>query len=152
MKKTFTILFILMLPVLFHGCRKPLVNPNAPNALINITISLNDPRYYDLRFDGGYMYLTSDYESTSRGIIVYRLIDEFRAWDRLPPNSPNACCDSVTGDCSRLIVDVPYVIDNCNDIKYNIIDGSVFQGEGIYTLFPYRTSFNYNTQELHIYN
>lgn len=150
MKKTFVILLMLLSPVLFHGCKETLVNPNYPNAIIDVTINLNQSSYFDLRFVSGFMYLTSDYESSSRGLIVYRLSqDEFRAYDRLPPNKPNACCDS-DGNCTRLVVDFPFVIDNCNDIKYNIINGDIFEGEGIYPLIQYHTSFN--GYELRIYN
>jgi hypothetical protein len=141
---------MLLSPVLFHGCTETLVNPNYPNAIIDVTINLNQSSYYDLRFVSGFMYLTSDYESSSRGLIVYRLSqDEFRAYDRLPPNKPNACCDS-DGNCTRLVVDFPFVIDNCNDIKYNIINGDIFEGDGIYPLIQYHTSFN--GYELRIYN
>ena len=150
MKKTFIIVLMLLLPALFHGCREALVNPNYPNAIIDITINLNQSSYYDLRFVSGYMYLTSEYESSSRGLIVYRLSqDEFRAYDRLPPNKPNACCDS-QGNCTRLVVDFPFVVDNCNDIKYNIINGDIFEGDGIYPLSQYRTS--YDGYELRVYN
>ena len=151
MKKAITTLFLLLAPLFFQGCRETLVNPNSPNAIINITISLNDPRFYSLRFDGSYMYLTSEYESNSRGIIVYRLIDEFLAYDRLPPNKPNACCDD-QGKCKRLVVVSPLVVDSCSDIKYNILNGEIIEGDGVFPLFRYRTSFNYNTQELRIYN
>lgn len=150
MKKTLVILLMLLSPVLFHGCKETLVNPNYPNAIIDVTINLNQSSYFDLRFVSGFMYLTSDYESSSRGLIVYRLSqDEFRAYDRLPPNKPNACCDS-DGNCTRLVVDFPFVIDNCNDIKYNIINGDIFEGDGIYPLIQYHTSFN--GYELRIYN
>lgn len=133
--------FILLMVLAFQGCEKYPENPNAPNAIINITINLSDPQYYDLRFDGGFMYLTSDPTSTSRGIIVYRVIDEFRAYDRLPPNNPDACSDS-QGNTTRLVVETPFVIDNCNNIKYNILNGYIFEGDGVYGLYRYRTSFD----------
>ena len=141
MRKAFSLL-LLLLPLGFTGCKEPLVHPNPPNAIYNITISLSDWHYYDLRTVSGFMYLTPDEGSTSRGLIVYRLSEtEFRAYDRLPPNEPDACCDS-EGECTRLVVDFPFVVDNCNDIKYNIINGDLFQGEGIYPLFQYHTSFD----------
>ena len=88
---------LLLATVLLQGCRDIHENPNYPNAIINITINLNQIDYYDLRVVSGYTYLTSDPMSTSRGLIVYRLSqDEFRAYDRLPPNEPNACCDAAT--------------------------------------------------------
>ena len=87
------------------------------------------------------MYLTSDEQSNSRGLIVYRVTqDEFRVYDRLPPNEPNACCEN--GVCSRLVVDVPFVVDSCNMIWYNILNGEVFQGDGVFPLYHYRYSYD----------
>ena len=151
MKKLFLILLPVFTIALFHGCKEPLVNPNYPNAYINFTIYPNDIIHYqDLNTVSGWMYLTSDPESTSRGIIVYRFSqDEFRAYDRLPPNEPNACCDN-EGNCTRLVVDSPFVIDNCNQIKYNILNGDIVEGDGIYPLIQYHTSFN--GTELRIFN
>lgn len=147
--KTRIAILIFLFVAAFQSCEKYPENPNAPNAIINIKINLSDPKYYDLRFDGGFMYLTSDPESTSRGIIVYRVIDEFRAYDRLPPNNPDACLDD-HGNTTRLVVDVPFVIDNCNNIKYNILNGYIFEGDGVYGLYRYRTSFDGAT--LRIFN
>ena len=150
MKNIITLFLFLFSTALLQGCRGIPENPNYPNAIINITINLNQIDYYDLRVVSGYTYLTSDPLSTSRGIIVYRLSqDEFRAYDRLPPNEPNACCDD-EGNCTRLVVDFPFVVDNCNGIKYNIINGDLFEGDGVFPLIQYHTSFN--GYELHIYN
>ena len=150
MKKILSYGLIITASLLFFGCRETLVNPNYPSGVINFTIYPNQLHYQELNTVSGFMYLTSDPESTSRGIIVYRLSqDEFLAYDRLPPNEPNACCDS-QGNCTRLVVDFPFVIDNCNQIKYNILNGSIVEGEGIYPLIQYHTS--YNGTELHIYN
>ena len=149
MKKTIALSFIIVLFVCL-GCERPQENPNYPNAIIDFTIYPNTMHYYDLNVVSGWMYLTSDPQSTSRGIIVYRLYqDEFRAYDRLPPNNPNACCDE-HGNCTRLVVDFPFVVDNCNGIKYNIINGDIVEGDGVYPLIQYRTSFD--GYELHIYN
>ena len=160
MKKAVVIL-ILLLAVVYQGCKKYPVNPYYPNAIIDISINLNDARYQALRFDGGYMYLTSDAESTSRGIIVYRIIDEFRAYDRLPPNYPNACSDS-EGNTTRLVVESPYVVDHCNNAYYNILNGDIIISEEyemvptfrtdttVFPLIQYHTSFN--GYELRVYN
>lgn len=149
MKKNIVIL-LLFLPVFFHSCERIPENPNYPNGIVDFTINLNQNSYYDLRIVSGYVYLTSDPESTSRGIILYRLSqDEFRAYDRLPPNKPNECCDD-QGNCTRLVVDFPFVVDNCNNIKYNIINGDIFEGDGVYPLIQYHTAFN--GVEVHVYN
>ena len=124
-------------------------NPNQPNAILNFSIYPNDLAYYALNYAGGFMYLTSDEQSNSRGLIVYRVSqDEFRVYDRLPPNEPNACCEN--GVCSRLVVDVPFVIDSCNMIYYNILNGQVFMGDGVFPLFYYR--YTYDGRELRITN
>ena len=150
MKNKGTILLALLTACLLQGCVENIENPNYPNAIINFTIYPNSIHEYELNTVSGYKYYTSDPMSTSRGIIVYRLsMDEFRAYDRLPPNRPNACCDS-DGNCTRLVVDFPFVVDNCNDIKYNIINGEIFEGDGIYPLIQYHTSFD--GYELHVYN
>ena len=162
MKKTVAILMLFAVMAL-HGCGKYPVNPNYPNAIINITINLNHVDYYDLRVVSGYAYLTSDPLSTSRGIIVYRLSqEEFVAYDRLPPNEPNACTDS-QGNTTRLVVESPYVVDHCNNAYYNILNGDIIINEEfgmmpsfaidsvpVYPLIQYHTSFN--GYELHIYN
>ena len=162
MKKMILIGLLLIAIPLFHGCKEPMVSPYYPNAIINFTIYPNEIHYHDLNTVSGWMYLTSDYESTSRGIIVYRLSEyEFIAYDRLPPNEPNACCDA-QGNCTRLVVEFPYVVDHCNNAYYNIINGEIIISESldmvpdfptdsvIFPLIQYHTSYNGN--ELHIYN
>ncbi len=130
------------------GCAEYPENPNRPSVYINFTIEPNSLRYQELNVVSGFMYLTSEYPS--RGIIVYRMTqDEFKAYDRMPPNEPDACCDNA-GNCTRLIVDSPFVVDNCNNIKYNILDGSILEGDGIYPLIEYHTM--YDGYSLRIYN
>lgn len=141
MKKTLTVLILACTLLGFMGCIHPNENPNQPNAIVDFTIYPNQLHYYELNYWGGYMYFTSDEQSNSRGIIVYRVSDnEFKAYDRLPPNEPNTCCHD--GVCSRLVVDMPFVVDSCNQIRYNILNGEVFDGDGVYPLFQYRTSYD----------
>lgn len=150
MKKTLILIVSLASLLFLSGCKEPMVNPYYPTGIINFTIYPNSMHEFELNVISGYKYYTSDPESTSRGIIVYRLShDEFLAYDRLPPNEPFACCDD-EGNCTRLVVDFPFVVDNCNQIKYNILNGSIFEGEGIYPLIQYHTS--YNGYELRVYN
>ncbi len=162
MKQIYKYMVLAILPLMFHGCRQIPENPNVPHAYINFTISLNDYRYRDLWVTSGWMYLTSEVESTSRGIIVYRLSDnEFLAYDRIPPNYPNACTDS-QGNTTRLVVDFPFVVDHCNNAYYNILNGEIIVSEDasmmpnfvgdeiVYPLIQYHTS--YDGVQLRIYN
>jgi len=149
MKKRMIPLTILLLALAALGCQRPIENPNQPNAILDFSIYPNDLTYHDLNYAGGFMYLTSDGQSNSRGLIVYRVSqDEFRVYDRLPPNEPNACCEN--GVCSRLVVDGLFVVDSCNMIYYNILNGQVFMGEGLFPLFYYH--YTYDGRELRIRN
>lgn len=162
MKKS-VVLLLLLSTMVFLGCEKYPVNPHYPNAIVDFTINLNQNSFYNLRTVGGYEYLTSDPESTSRGIIVYRVSnDEFRAYDRLPPNYPNACCDD-QGNCTRMVVeDHLWVVDHCNNAYYNILNGDIIISEEydmvptfrtdttVYPLIQYHT--NFNGYELRVYN
>ena len=109
-----------------HSCKDYPENPNRPILPSPITIYPNTMQYHDLNFVSGWLYITSDVESTSRGIIVYRQSEtEFLAYDRIPPNEPDACTDS-HGSTTRLVVDFPFVVDHCNNAYYNIINGDIF--------------------------
>ena len=139
-----------------HGCKEYPQNPNRPILSSPIKIYPNTLQYQELNFVNGWIYITSDVESTSRGIIVYRQSDtEFLAYDRLPPNEPDACTDS-QGNTTRLVVDFPFVVDLCNNAYYNILNGQIIvaepdkipnfptDGTTIYPLIQYRTTFDGN--------
>lgn len=154
--KLHLLILIVLLPLL-HGCQKYPENPNRPILLAPITIYPNTYQYYDLNFVSNWLYITSDVESTSRGIIVYRLSEtEFLAYDRIPPNFPDACTDS-QGNTTRLVVeDGMFVVDHCNNAYYNILNGQLIirepdmipdfptDGTMVYPLIQYRTTFDGN--------
>jgi hypothetical protein len=113
-------------------------------------------QYHDLNTVSGWVYITSDVESTSRGIIVYRQSDtEFLAFDRMPPNAPDACTDS-QGHTTRMVVDFPFVVDRCNNAYYNILNGQIIirepdmipdfptDGTVVYPLIQYHTTYDGN--------
>lgn len=130
-------LVILIILLGLFSCDDTPRNPNIPHAYINFTIEPNSTLYYELNTVSGWMYVTAPPES--RGIIVYRYsLDEFKAFERQSPNEPNSC-----GDNSRLIVDFPFVVDTCLDVKYSILDGSVItEGYSGYPLIQYNTQFD----------
>ncbi len=142
-----------VLPLL-HGCHKLPDNPNRPILPYPITIYPNTMQYYDLNFVSGWAYITSDVESTSRGILVYRYSEtEFLAYDRMPPNEPDACTDS-QGNTTRLVVEFPFVVDHCNNAYYNILNGQLIisdeydmtplfptDGVAVFPLIQYHTQY-----------
>ena len=148
------LLILIALLAFFLGCKQYPENPNRPVLPAPITIYPNTYQYYDLNFVSGWLYITSDVESTSRGIIVYRQSNtEFLAYDRMPPNEPDACTDS-QGNTTRLVVDFPFVVDRCNNAYYNILNGQLIvrepdmipdfptDGTMIYPLIQYHTTFD----------
>ena len=159
--KLHLLILIALLPLL-HGCQKYPENPYRPLLPYPITIYPNTMQYQDLNFVSGWVYITSDVESTSRGIIVYRVSNnEFLAYDRIPPNEPDACTDS-QGNTTRLVVDFPFVVDRCNNAYYNILNGQIIirepdmvpnfptDGTVVYPLIQYHT--NYDGSKLTITN
>lgn len=162
MKNKCIILLVLITATAFSGCGKYPVNPYYPNAIINFTIDIN--RFPDLQVVSGYAYVFSDLTSSSRGIIIFRKSwDEFVAYDRLPPNYPDACADSA-GNTIRLVVESPFVVDHCNNAYYNILNGDIIINEDfgmmpsfpidsvpIYPLIQYHTNYD-GAHEIRVYN
>ena len=152
-------LHLLILIGLLAGasaCQKYPENPNRPATPCSFSIYPNTLQYQELNYVSGWIYVTSEVESTSRGIIVYRQSqNEFLAYDRLPPNEPNACTDS-QGNTTRLVVDFPFVVDRCNNAYYNILNGQIIvaepdmvpnfptDGTAVYPLIQYRTQYDGN--------
>lgn len=150
------LLILIAFTLLMSGCREFPQNPNRPILPMPITIYPNTLQYQELNFVSGWIYITSEVESTSRGIIVYRESNtEFLAFDRLPPNEPDACTDS-QGNTTRLVVDFPFVVDRCNNAYYNILNGQIIiaepdkipnfpiDGTTVYPLIQYHTAFDGN--------
>ena len=107
---------------------------------INFSIYPNTPEYQDLNDVGGWVYLTGG----NYGLIVYRLsIDEFMAYDRMPMTTNDLCPDN------RLIVDIPYIVDECNSQQYNILNGYNLNGDGSH-VYWYQTEYDGTT--LRMYN
>jgi len=156
MKKIGFLVLAVIGPILWQGCTSYPENPNRPHAYINFTIYPNTLQHQALNVVSGWEYITSDPNSDSRGIIIYRKSeDEFLAYDRIPPNEPDACTDS-EGNTTRLIVDFPFVVDQCNNAYYNILNGQIFvaepdmipnfptDGEVVYQLIQYSAVYDGN--------
>lgn len=151
--KPHLLILMALLPFL-HGCNSYPTNPNRPLLPYPISIYPNTMEHHDLNIVSGWEYITTDVASTSRGIIIYRMSDtEFLAYDRIPPNDPDACTDN-HGNTTRLVVDFPFVVDRCNNAYYNILNGELIvrvpdmvpnfptDGTVIYPLIQYHTSFD----------
>ena len=156
MKRIGIFFLLALVPMAWQGCEHFPQNPNRPHAYINFTIYPNTIEHQALNVVSGWEYLTSDPNSDSRGIIVYRMSEsEFLAYDRIPPNFPDACTQS-DGTTTRLIVDFPFVVDHCNNAYYNILNGQIIvaepdmipnfptEGEVVFPLIQYSTMYDGN--------
>lgn len=156
MKRIGIIFLLALVPMVWQGCEHYPQNPNRPQAYINFTIYPNTMEHQALNTISGWEYLTSDPNSDSRGIIIYRMSEtEFLAYDRIPPNFPDACTDS-HGNTTRLVVDSPFVVDQCNNAYYNILNGQIIvaepdmipnfptEGETVFPLIQYSTVYDGN--------
>ncbi len=157
MKKTFYILALTITTVLFYSaCNKGHINPNIPYGTIRIDIDPNSTFYQELNTVGGWTYVNNGspgvfISGNSRGVIIYRNgKSDFMAYDRMPPNDPDKCCDS-QGNCTHLVVGdfYPLVKDTCTQNSYLLLDGNLFQGTGRYPLIRY--SAVYDGDLLHVY-
>ncbi|MCF6170284.1 MAG: hypothetical protein L3J66_04810 [Bacteroidales bacterium] len=150
------------LPLLFAGlltassCNKGNINPNIPDVVINLTIDPNSTQFLELNTVGGWLYLDEVpgiiVPYPSMGVIVYRYdVNEFKAYERQPPNEPFKCCDDKLG-CTKLIINdfYPFVKDTCNGNVYQLLDGTLFEGQGHYSLIRYNAV--YDGALLHVYN
>lgn len=139
-KLVFKVIVLFVLVMSLGNCKKEDPNPNIPDVYVNITIDPNSTIYQALNTAGGWMYLTADFPS--RGIIVHRINnEEFVAFERMPPNDPNKCCEGTT--CTRLVVDefYPFAKDKCTGTMFSLLDGSIFEGEGKYPMTRYNTTY-----------
>ena len=148
-----TILIFFIAP----SCNKGSINPNIPRAVINVTINPNTTIYQELNTPGGWLYLEEQpgiyIPYDSRGVIVYRLtMTEFKAYERQPPDYPFECCNEYMKDCTKLIVggNYPFIKDTCNGNLYQMLDGNLFSGEGVYPLIEYNAMFD--GALLHVFN
>lgn len=154
MRKLISIILAALMGAFCIGCTTYPNNPNRPQVYINFSIYPNTLEHQALNTVSGWEYLTSDPNSDSRGIIIYRMSEtEFLAYDRIPPNFPDACTDS-QGNTTRLIVDFPFIVDLCNNAYYNILNGQIIvaepdmipnfptEGETVFPLIQYSTMYD----------
>lgn len=151
--KRIYLLFLIVTMLGFDSCSKNQLNPEIRAAVIRININPNFTFYQQLNTVGGWVYVKNGDQGVfisgeSRGVIIYRLsVNTFKAYDRIPPNSPNQC-----GDTTKLIVgnNYPFVKDPCTGNLYQLLDGSLFKGTGRYALVQYHA--DYDGTLLHVFN
>ncbi|WP_372917909.1 hypothetical protein [Salegentibacter sp.] len=139
------ILLGLIISVYFVGCstddNNRINNPNLPDINFRIQLNLDLPEYNNLQFPGNSY---STYSNGIKGIVVYNINNsQYTAFELSDPNHPPSNCSAmqVTGITAKC---------QCDDgNEYNIVTGELTEGEGQYTLKPYRIERRGNVIEVY---
>lgn len=139
------ILLGLIISVYFVGCstddNNRINNPNLPDINFRIQLNLDLPEYNNLQFPGNSY---STYSNGIKGIVVYNINNsQYTAFELSDPNHPPS-------DCSAMQVTGIIAKCQCEDgNEYNIVTGELTEGEGQYTLKPYRIERRGNVIEVY---
>ncbi len=114
---------------------------NIPQVGVNIYLNLDQPSNFNLSAIGGYIYV----EGGSKGIIVYRDVNAYRAYERHSPHKSTQACSKVYVDSTGI-----YAFEACDSILYYLSDGTVATGNSAIPLLQYQTRESQGT--LLIYN
>lgn len=142
MKNLISYLFLFMVFFAIPGCNG---NQNQmPYVPVDIYINTTLPAYSNLNIIGGWVYVSGGND----GIIVYRqTYESIVAYER-------RCTYELPASCGFGVVDSAnfFVECDCDGTKYSIFDGTVMEGPAPFALYQYRTSFDPNSGQLHIFN
>ncbi|UTW64601.1 hypothetical protein KFE98_10810 [bacterium SCSIO 12741] len=123
-----SLIFLLIL----LGCNKQDdIYTAIPDVPVNVQLNLNEPSNFNLTVVGGWVYVNGG----SRGIIVYRTIDDFVAFERHTPYMSDQDCAQVSVDSTAT-----YANDGCSESQFFLVDGSVVRGPAQLPLKRYQTS------------
>ncbi len=104
-------------------------NPNLPNVRVDLQLNLDFGEYNDLSFPGN-SFVT--YNQGVKGVVIYNINNtQFAAFELSDPNHPPS-------NCSGMTVNGVIASCGCDNNEYNIITGELSEGEGQYTMKPYR--------------
>ncbi|MGF1638253.1 MAG: hypothetical protein ACFCUU_14330 [Cyclobacteriaceae bacterium] len=128
--------FLLSSGFYFSSCGvEPFVSP-IPQTSVLEQINLNDLRYRNLRFVGGYAYFP---DAGFKGLVMYRESNNvYRVFDRACPYDPLAECAIVEVDSSTL-----FMIDRCCNSQFNF-SGMPIGGPATAPMREYRTRIEGN--------
>jgi len=136
MRNILGLLALLILFVVFWGCKKNKADEFVPYVPVNIVLNTSDPLFVRLNAPGGWVYVNGG----SRGIVIYRLsLDDFRAYDRHCSYQPLDECGKVSVNNSQIMA-----VDSCCGSEFVLTDGSVAKGPASRALTQYTTSYDGN--------
>lgn len=114
-------------------------NPNLPNVNVRFQLNLSFPEYNDLQFPGNSYAV---YNHGVKGVVIYNINNsQYVAFELSDPNHPPSSCSAMT-------VNGVIASCGCDTNKYNVITGELSEGEGPYTMRPYRVRRSGNILEI----
>lgn len=131
MKKIIALLFSITLVLSCTSDNFRNQNPFIPDYNFSITIDANLPLFSGLQSAINPILITQA-NIGANGIIVMKISDtDYRAWEANCPNQfPSAC--------SRMFINGVNAKCPCDDIEYSLFNGVGMNGQGEYTMKPYR--------------
>ena len=128
------ILFFLSFSIVFISCENDIQQEYIPDVFVDEQINLSNVEYQVLQNEGGSVNI----EGGVKGIIIYRTINDYKAFERNCPYAPNEECAQVEVDISTLFIQCP-----CCSSQFDF-DGNVTSGPSVLPLKQYSTSLNNN--------
>jgi nitrite reductase/ring-hydroxylating ferredoxin subunit len=137
-----TLLGVLTI-ILLGSCNKG-SNQTMPYVPVDIYVNTSLPLYTNLNIIGGWSYVAGGND----GIILYRQsYDNIVAYERRCTNDAFNACGFSSVDSSNVVV-----VCACDGSEYSIFDGSLLKGPATVGLFQYRTTYNPDVGDLHVFN
>ncbi|MDR5591597.1 hypothetical protein [Christiangramia sp. SM2212] len=141
MKKIFSLLAIFVMITACSGSDDEVRNnPNLPDLNFRFQLDLSFPEYNNLQFPGNAF---ATYNYGVRGVVIYNINNsQYAAFELSDPNHP-------ANSCSAMTVNGVIATCACEGNQYNVITGEIVEGDGPYTMKPYRVRKSGNTIEIY---
>ncbi|SDS47712.1 hypothetical protein [Gramella sp. MAR_2010_147] len=140
MKKIFSIIAVFIVLTACSGSDDEIRNnPNLPDLNFRFQLDLSFPEYNDLQFPGNSF---ATYNHGVRGVVIYNINNsQYVAFELSDPNHPPSSCSAMT-------INGVIATCDCEGNQYNVITGEIVEGDGQYTMKPYRVQKSGNRIEV----
>ena len=130
------IIFFYVFLFLLSSCSKENLNrnPYLKPISFNKTINLNLPKYDNLKYSGGSVFL----ENTGiKGVLLFNLNEQIMAWE-------SSCPNHLPSSCSTMEIKGVQAECKCENYQYSLATGQILNlnGNDIYPMLSYMSEKN----------